>query len=346
MNMSSQWNAVPANVRYLFIKYADSAISLRNRSTPLSECYIDTDEVGRIYLCSQAQKSAANLDQLASGAGVTDTTPQHTQTMPLTKTPVTPASSVTPWTAKPVMDAFRSVGRAMGGPNPLTSTLTGGALGAALGYGGGWLLQKLFPDRYMENGPLARNLAIAGALGLGGASGVFHGLPAYKQRRRFGQGFWGSLGSTALDSKIPTPQSYMQELLKKSQADFNIDLIEDELFEKLAYAPVAGAFVPKIPVNGFNQMVWRDPFLTPQMQAATTGLTSAASTQHGGANLVSPFDIGRIAVGMGSGAVSGMLVGKALGALAGLTPKAQEGIQNAGIFAGLVSNIVPKAFGY
>ena len=278
---------------------------------------------------------------------MTDITSPHTQTLPLTGgTPVTPASSITPWTGKPVMDAFRSVGRVMGGPNPLTSTLTGGALGAALGYGGGWLLQKLFPDKYVENGPLARNLAIAAGLGLGGASGMFHGLPAYKQRRRFGQGFWGSLGSTALDSKIPTPQSYMQEILKKAQDDFNIDFIEDELFEKMAYAPVAGAFIPSIPVNGFNQMVWRDPFLTPQIQAATTGLTSAAAIQHGGAKLISPFDVGRIAVGMGSGAISGMLVGKAFGALAGLTPKGQEGIQNAGIFAGLISNIVPKAFGY
>jgi len=325
MNMSSQWNAVPENVRYLFIKYANSARNLRNGSVPLSECYIDTEEVGRIYLCAQAQKSAAV-------------------------------------TGKPVMDKFRSVGRAMGGPNPLTSGLTGAALGTALGYGGGWLLQNLFPDKYVKDGPLARNLAIAGGLGLGGASALFHGLPAYKQRRRFGQGFWGSLGGAAMDQQIPTAQQVTRNKLnmptgggpsgpfaravKKAQDDFNIDFIEDELFEKMAYAPVAGAFIPSIPVNGFNQMVWRDPFLTPQIQAATTGLTSAAAIQHGGAKLISPFDVGRIAVGMGSGAISGMLVGKAFGALAGLTPKGQEGIQNAGIFAGLISNIVPKAFGY
>ena len=138
MNNSSQWTAVPENVRHLFIKYAAEARSLRDNNAPVSDCYIDTEEVGRIYLCKQAQQ---------------------------------PSAPFKPTTGKPIMDAFRSVGRAMGGPNPLTSTLTGGALGAALGYGGVCLLQKLFPDKYVEDGPLARNIAIAGALGLGGASG-------------------------------------------------------------------------------------------------------------------------------------------------------------------------------
>jgi len=304
MHNSAQWNAVPENVRHLFIKYADEARNLTAKDVSAADCYVDTEEVGRIYLRKQAQEE-----------------------------------SFKPTTGRPVMDAFRSVGRAMGGPNPLTSTLTGGALGAALGYGGGWLLQKLFPEKYVEDGPLARNLAIVGGLGLGGASGLFHGLPAYKSRRDLGQGFWGSLGGAALDDTI-------YPALKRAQDEFNVELNTDDLFEKLAYAPVAGAFVPNIPVNGFNQAVWRDPYLTPHEQAATTGLTAAASLQRGGSSLVSPFDVGKIAVGMGSGAVSGMLVGKALGALAGLTPVAQEGIQNAGIFAGLIRSIVPKAFGY
>ena len=50
-------------------------------------------------------------------------------------------------------------------------------------------------------------------------------------------------------------------------------------------------------------------------------------------------------MGMGSGYVSGMLVGKALGALAGLKPHAQKQLQQAGTWAGFLTNVVPLAFG-
>jgi hypothetical protein len=49
---------------------------------------------------------------------------------------------------------------------------------------------------------------------------------------------------------------------------------------------------------------------------------------------------------MGSGLASGMLVGKALGALAGLTPGAQQTLKRTGMWAGALMNIVPRAFGY
>jgi hypothetical protein len=48
---------------------------------------------------------------------------------------------------------------------------------------------------------------------------------------------------------------------------------------------------------------------------------------------------------MGSGYVSGLVVGKTLGALAGLKPEAQQSLQQAGTWAGLLTNVVPMAFG-
>jgi len=47
---------------------------------------------------------------------------------------------------------------------------------------------------------------------------------------------------------------------------------------------------------------------------------------------------------MGTGWLSGMLVGKTLGALAGLRPESQKTLQQTGVWAGVLTNVVPKLF--
>ena len=133
-------------------------------------------------------------------------------------------------------------------------------------------------------------------------------------------------------------------VLEHAEKEFEVAPSIEEDFEKIGIDFSHNAFVPQIPVNQFNNFVMNDPNTPRPIQAATAGLTTAASMSRGGVNLVSPFDVGKIAVGMGSGLVSGMLVGKTLGALAGLTPVAQEKIQNAGVMAGMLTNVVPMAF--
>jgi len=237
----------------------------------------------------------------------------------------------TPW------KAYGGAQRIMGGPNPLTAALVGGALGAGLGYGGGWLTEKLFPKQYMERGKLRRNAAIVS--GLLGA-----GLPLYA----YGRPQMAEHGFKGLFQQGPywrnSPATTAQQGLAKASAEFDLEPLPVDDFLKQATS-AGGAFLPKISVDHFNRMILDDPFTPQNIAAATTGLVSAAATAHGGAKLVSPFDVGRIAVGMGSGAVSGMLVGKVLGALAGITPKAQQGLQRAGVMAGLLANVVPRAFG-
>ncbi len=87
---------------------------------------------------------------------------------------------------------------------------------------------------------------------------------------------------------------------------------------------------------------WVNPYITWLRQpigwfaiaALAAGLVHGASAARGGSNWVSPMDVGRIAIGAGSGLLSGIVAGKILGALAGLTPAAENNVKRIGIWAG------------
>jgi hypothetical protein len=110
-------------------------------------------------------------------------------------------------------------------------------------------------------------------------------------------------------------------------------------------ASVAGGDLQTIPVDAFNRVILEDPFLTPQLRAATVGLVSSADAAKGGPGIINPFDLTRIAVGMGAGLSQAYLGGRVLGALAGLTPEAQAKFQQVGLFAGAIKSVVPGMFG-
>jgi hypothetical protein len=75
----------------------------------------------------------------------------------------------------PLARAQESIGHALGGPNPMTSALTGGLIGAGLGYGTGWAAEQLLPEEQFDRGRLRRNAALIGA-GLGAVPGIATGL--------------------------------------------------------------------------------------------------------------------------------------------------------------------------
>lgn len=225
-----------------------------------------------------------------------------------------------------------------GGPTPLAGMAAGGLLGAGLGYGGGILAEKLLGPKVLEPGRLRNTLALGG--GLAGA------LPG---------AYMATVGArlNAEDGKSPAKALLEPNVLlgKEGTAREMVEELDrlmpfgDERFAKSAN--LAGAlYMPSIPVDAFNRTIWQDPNTPIQLRAAATSLVEGASQLRGGVDLVSPFDVGRIAAGMGSGWVSGMLVGKALGALAGLTPQAQGVLKQTGMWTGALRNIVPKAFGF
>jgi hypothetical protein len=123
-------------------------------------------------------------------------------------------------------------------------------------------------------------------------------------------------------------------------------------FQKVAdLYPGSGLIGPAIDVDQFTQTVWNDPRvagpLGPRMSAAATGLINSAAHVPGkySPEFVTPMDVARIAAGMGSGYLSGMLVGKALGLLTGMPDKSQERLKSTGMYAGLIANLIPIAFG-
>lgn len=231
-----------------------------------------------------------------------------------------------------------SVNNLFGGPNPLAATLAGGALGAGAGYVGGWLGEQLLPEKYFDKGRLRRVTAA-----LGGLAGATPGLWWAGDNLRME-------GLKGLISSHPFAKPNRYEQIKESMAKV-FDAKDLELNEDwIKYADEAGgAFLTSIPVDQFGQVIWNDlrnqgGYTPAPLAAATTGLIQAADMSQGNSGFVSPMDIARIGIGMGSGYASGLLVGKTLGALAGLRPEAQQSLQQTGVWAGMLKTIVPMMF--
>lgn len=258
---------------------------------------------------------------------------------------------------RPVTNTFSFAQRALGGPNALTTGLVGGALGGLGGYGAGWLydkfvpraLRKMLPQKLTKDGPdldevldpSGTNMAgTLGTLGLiGGAGlGVARGVQAVAQ------------GHSPLSAY---PWLDLNPQYTKAAAD------------------TGALFIPSIPVDAFNRVVWgnalqapnpfgtKDSFGTNEQQMFTPpnaamavgGLVSAAGVARN-SEYVSPWDVARVAThaginaGLGgvAGSVTGLAAGKLLGALAGLTPEAQSTLQRTGLWAGIVTGVANSIF--
>lgn len=253
-----------------------------------------------------------------------------------------------------------------GGPTPLAATLAGGALGAGAGYGAGYLAEQVFGPGVVEPGHLRRQGMILGGLA-GAAPGVYAGSVNYRLARDEGRpglaglvepNRWMGYRDDPADPTDVTAAEAAARAEAARAAMLKAGAFVREAAEDLAAvlpggppaavvkaAEAAGAlFMPDIPVDSFSRAVWEDPLTPVAVRAATVGLVDGAA-RAAGARLVSPFDVGRVVAGMGSGLASGMLVGKVLGALAGLTPAAQKVVRQTGMWAGALTNVVPKAFG-
>lgn len=221
-----------------------------------------------------------------------------------------------------------------GGPGPLVGTLTGGLAGAALGYGAGWLGEQALPSSWRK-GRLSKTLATVGGA-LGAAPGALMTLNNYKNDR--------PLNSPAIfaNDKYAAPCEALQARLKTAFSDTGFDAGLEPL--------------PEISVDDFKNTVWLDPRVAGRLpvpvRSAASGLLEAAlytrelrEPQSNGPRMISPADIARITAGMGTGYFSGALVGKTLGALMGMPQESQDRLKQTGMWAGVVSGLLPIAFG-
>jgi hypothetical protein len=104
-----------------------------------------------------------------------------------------------------------------------------------------------------------------------------------------------------------------------------------------------------INVNNAQQAVWSSSHIPIELKAYTSGLLNAAATlpdrRSQVSAIITPMDIARVAVGLGSGVASANLVGNAMGYLFGTGEKTKQMLQNTGAALGVLRSIVPVAYG-
>lgn len=224
------------------------------------------------------------------------------------------------------------VTKVLGGPSTFTATLGTGLLGAGAGYLTGSAIENLAPKDANGQPMFAKN-KLRNTLGLGGlAAGA--SVPLWAGYRG-----WFDKPPT----ELPTANLKQANEFLSSFIDHKTGYLIE--LEKAADIEAGGAdFMPSIPVDSFNRAVLQDPYTPIPIRTATLGLVGGAGAIRQ-TPFVSPSDITRIAMGMGSGYASGLIVGKALGALAGLSEPTQQSLQQAGVWAGILKNTIPLAFG-
>lgn len=198
-------------------------------------------------------------------------------------------------------------------PGPLSSMLVMAPLGAAAGIAAGELGNRLTGNHMFRN---RLNNALIGA-----GVGLLPGLAYMGANYAAGQ---NPLTGTSLD--FPKAAGLITN-----------------------YTPYR---VNYISVDGIKDLVYEDPYvaphLPPHIQAATVGLFEGASHLPGKKSLlpiVTPADIGRMAIGLGSGYAAGTAVGAVLGGILGMDDSAKNALRQSGAVAGLIKSLVPLAYG-
>lgn len=289
------------------------------------------------------------------------------------------------------------MGNLTGGPSPLTNALTGAMLTGGLGYGTGWLMERMFPEKYVERGELSRTMGLAGA-GLGALPGMWQ-WSANARNSPTGSWTQALVQPNASAPYKPELPQHMDSFWKTRQGDLSpvngrevrsADLaalrewlgelpplpsrLQAATLELQKYAEdyknQAGGFGLKpVPVDAFNRAVWNDvrlgmtaannPFGTkswqgddsqdlhtpPPLAAATTALTTGIQDMYGGASMLSPKHLIRGLATAGVDLATAHVVGGVLGALGGLTPHAQQSLQQAGVWGGLIRGTVGSMLG-
>lgn len=296
---------------------------------------------------------------------------------------------------------FDWAGKLTGGASPLSSALAGAMLTGGLGYGTGWLLEHLFPERFVERGRLRKTLGVLGAAG--GAA-----IPAWQWRqnaltaREAGQplGIMGSLTTPTND--LPVNQAGLDRMTDQAYvmgphgATYDVNQARYVGSEKLqamrgwlgalpdaperfaraaagllkvAQGMSAGAGLRAVPMDAFNRAIWNDvrmgmtaarnPYGTkspwgdntqrmhtpPQLGAVTAGLAAGVQQMYGNQSVLSPRHFIRGLATAGIDLATAKIVGGVLGTLGGLTPAAQQKLQDVGIWGGLIRGTVGSMLG-
>jgi hypothetical protein len=234
------------------------------------------------------------------------------------------------------------------GGRPVASTIASGLLGAGLGYGGGWLYEKLVPDRWREEGKARRMGALLG--GLGGATvGATPGFINWHDGRDFNDPtLWSGQPEDGWEGGL---------------AKFKESKAVDELVEKAAFqvhpSGISGTMggpsfqeMPLINTDKLGRVIYNSG-VGPQTAAQTMGAVYGANQfpdPRSRPGVVTPHQTGLLGLAMGAagggikGYATGFVVGKGLGLLTGLPAGTQNTISRTGATIGVLNTLVPRLF--
>jgi len=221
-------------------------------------------------------------------------------------------------------------------PSPVAAMLTSGLLGAGLGYGLGWVGEKILPEKLQQAGITRKSLATLG--------GLLAATP--------GAAWMGTNYITG--QPVNSSELLKDKPLTKNRIDIRkIKAAAVESFTKKAFGPLASGAggIEPVNLNRLGQTLW-DIGATPQTAAATMSSAYAAQQLPGGVGpgYVTPHQTGLLGTMMGAagGGVKGYAVGwgvgKGLGLLTGMPSTTQNVLKNSGAALGIINTLVPKLF--
>lgn len=229
------------------------------------------------------------------------------------------------------------------GGRPIASTIASGLLGAGLGYGSGWLYEKMTPEWLREDKKPRKNFALIGSL-LGAGAGAVPGLINWHEGRSFN------------DPTLWTGQPY--DGLEKGSEELCLPLREkqavESLLEKNSSTMGGPSFqeMPLIKTDKLGRVIY-DTGLGPQTAAQVMGVVHGANQfpdPRSRPGVVTPHQTGLLGLAMGAaggglqGYATGQLVGQGLGLLTGMPAGTQKMLSQGGAAAGILSSLAPMLF--
>lgn len=231
------------------------------------------------------------------------------------------------------------------GGRPLASMLASGLVGAGLGYGTGYIGEKIMPDWMQEEGRTRKSMATLGGLaglGLGSTPGLIN-LATGR-----------SFNDPTLMSGDPSEGFKKASNSVISETYYNA--VEDYLEKTGSFGATIGGpgfdQEPVIRTNTLGRVLWNNE-VNPQLTAMTMGAVYGANQmqdQNASPGRVTPHQMGMFGMAMGAagggvkGYVTGRLVGRGLGMLTGMPEATQDTLASSSMVAGVVGNLVPKLF--
>ena len=201
-----------------------------------------------------------------------------------------------------------------------------------------------------RNGVMTDDQVLLGGIPVANFNKPHELLPAQREHVDRVRQHWVGMGEADPAAGIPgynplpaTVKQNSAERVKQSFQQFPSQLGHPNLF------------APTVNVPQFNQAAWGDVqrgmytnnfqnYTPPQFAAATTGLMTGISTAQN-SPIIRPVDVIRGIASAGVGLATANMAGRALSALAGLTPAGQEKLQDMGLWGGMMHAIVPSMFG-